>query len=147
MALSTTEEPNVPLTPVVITLEVDIDYYDNQFSYRYSESELVITKGDTLNIVLKKDRIPPGALVYIIGFSSTHKHLLPHLEPTNGAGTPFPHSVAFPQSTDRMKLQLNSDPGDMVNFGVHVRCEFTDKNGNRHEYTKLCDPQVGNGPP
>ena len=146
MAISTAPGINRFLLPIEIELHVEIDYYSGEFSYRYDISELVVAKGQQLRITLKKERVPPNAKVYIVGYSSTHPLLLPLDEPKVG-GSPIPNDVKFPDTTDSMVLTLDSEYRQMVNFGTHVCCKFTDAAGQPNAYTKLCDPQVGNGPP
>lgn len=146
MAISTAPGINKFLVPIEIELHVEIDYYSGEFSYRYDISELVVAKGQQLRITLKKERVPPGSKVYIVGYSSTHPDLLTLDEPTLD-GSPVPDDVKFPETTDSMLLTVESEYRQMVNFGTHVRCEFTVASGSTDAYTKLCDPQVGNGPP
>ncbi len=146
MAISSAPGINKFLVPIEIELHVEIDYYTGEFSYRYNISELVVAKSQQLRITLKKERVPPGSKVHIVGYSSTHPDLLPLDEPKAG-GIPIPGDTKFPETTDSMLLTVDSEYRQMVNFGTHVYCEFTDASGNRNSYTKLCDPQVGNGPP
>lgn len=146
MAISTSPQEPISAVPITIELQAEIDYCTGNFSYRYGIRELVVAKDQKLLITLKKDRVPPGSIVHIRGYSSTHSLLLPIDEPKLG-GTPFPPDEPFPETTDSMLLTLISDYRQMVNFGPHVHCEFTDASGNRNSYTKLYDPQVGNGPP
>jgi hypothetical protein len=146
MALSTSPDILRTLAPIEIELVVDIDYYNGEFSYRYSTSELVLAKGQQIVIVLKKQRTPPNATVHIVGFSCTHPTKLNLVEPKDGSGNPIPGNGKFPDRTERMLLTLDSEFREMVNFGTHVFCKFNYAHGN-DEYTKLCDPQIGNGPP
>lgn len=146
MAISTAPGIIKLFAPIKIELHVEINYYTGEFSYRYDISELVVAKGQQLLITLEKEMVPPNSKVYIVGYSSTHPSMLPLDQPRIG-GIPVPDDTKFPETTDSMLLTLISDYRQMVNFGTHVRCEFTDASGTPQAYTKLCDPQVGNGPP
>jgi hypothetical protein len=146
MAFSTAPDVDRLLMPIPIELQVEIDYYTGEFQYRYDISELVVAKGQQLLIRLNKDKVPPGSTVHIVGYSSTHPLLLPLDEPRLGSA-PFPVDKPFPDTTDSMLLTLVSEYRQLVSFGTHVYCKFTDASGQAQEYTKLCDPQVGNGPP
>ncbi len=136
------------LPPVEIELFVEIDYYDGSFSYRYSENDFVLIKGQVIRINLNKDRTPAGSTVHIIGFSSTSPNDLPLVEPVDiSTGVPYAENKPFPAGTDFILLRLDSDFRELVKFGTHVFCDFTYNGGKKLFYTKLCDPQVGNGPP
>ncbi len=148
MALTSIQGDPQALVPVEITLFVEIDYYDGSFSYRYSENDYVLVKGQQVRINLDSTRTPPGSNVHFVGFSSTSPFDLPLAEPIDSStGRPYEHGIAFAAGTDQILLTLNSDYGELVKFGTHVRCEFTDISGKPKSYTKLCDPQIGNGPP
>lgn len=144
-----TSIPGAPATtPIEIELFVEIDYYDGSFSYRYSENDFILIKGQKILIRLVKERTPPGSIIYFTGFSSTSPTDLPLVEPVDtSTGRPYEADKPFPLGTNHILLELNSDYRELVKFGTHVACKFTDSNGTLVSYEKLCDPQVGNGPP
>jgi hypothetical protein len=133
--------------PRIVTLHIDINYYDGAFSYKYDKLELILPIKKEIVVRLSKSRTPPGAKIYICGFCTSDLKALPLLEPLKPDGSPYGVLEYFPETVQEVKFQFNAEPRQLVSFGVHVKCVFEDGSGKQHDYTELCDPQVGNGPP
>ena len=133
--------------PKIVNLNIEIDYYDGSFSYKYDKIEMLLPKDKEIVVRLNKPRTPSGAKIYIAGFCSTDVKALPLMEPLKPDGSHYGESESFPETTQEVKFKFKAEPRQLVNFGVHIKCVFEDGNGTSHNYTELCDPQVGNGPP